>query len=359
MPSTDITQTTQTDMESKVEDFEQTSVTLDNPTEQQENHWDNVDYEKYNGYYLDIGQYGSAIDAYATWVIGKGWTADSRVTAILENITGWGEDTFQQVLWNLIVMKKVQGDSFAEIIRNDSGTLVNLKPLGTLRIVTNKGGKIIRYEQRDGKMVNEFEPNRIFHLCNNRYGDQIHGTPATRRVKWIIDAKQEAMRDWKRISHRATIRVLYVDEDDKTRLADLKKDYAEAINKGEVLILPIKGKEAEFQDLNLPPVEAFLAWMRYLENFFYQELGIPKVALGGTQENTEASAKVGLLAYDPVWLREVSEVEADIWNQLAIRIKINKQSSLSDNIQAQEGKNQAQTGFQPNDTEAGVGKDAL
>ena len=106
--------------------------------------------------------------------------------------------------------------------------------------------------------------------------------------------------------------------------------------------------------MNLPPVEAFLSWIRYLGDQFYNQLGINKAAIGGTQDNTEASAKVGLFSNESVWAREISEVEADLWNQLAVKIKINKQPSMMDNLQTQESKNNAQTGFQPNDTQVNM-----
>lgn len=357
MASTDIRQTTTTGLDTGISNYSVTSVTLDRAADQKENYWDNSNFEKYNGYYFDIPEYGAAIDAYATWVLGKGWTADARTTAILENITGWGEDTIQQILWNLIVMKKVQGDSFAQIIRNPkTGQLINIKSLGTLRIVTNSKGRVIRYEKRDGMKLQEFQPNEILHLCNNRYGDQIHGTPTTRRVQWVIDARNEAMADWRRVLHRTTVRVLYVDEDNPSRLANLQRDYQDAIKKGEVIMIPGKKGEYEFMDLSAPPVDAYLNWIKYLENFFYQALGVPKVILGGSEEFTEASSKISYLTYEQVYMREVTEIQADLWNQLAIRIEFNKPASLKSEMLSSEEKNTGQVGFQPNDVEAGVGK---
>jgi hypothetical protein len=149
---------------------------------------------------------------------------------------------------------------------------------------------------------------------------------------------------------------LYIEEDNTTKLNAMKADYAAAINKGELLILPIKAGEGQFADLTLPPAEQFLAWIRYLENFFYQALGIPRVILGGTAENTEASSKVAMIVFEPTFTREITELELDIWNQLGIKIKVNKQPSLMDNMYNDEQKNTGQTGFQPNDVTAGSGK---
>ncbi len=352
----DITKTSTTALDSGVTDYSVDSKTTDGVYSQKENKWTNDNFTKYYGFYSKIGEYKSAINSFATLVIGQGYTANNATTVMLENITGWGEDTILSILWNMIVVKKFNGDSYAEIMRNDKGTLVNLKTLTPERMahILNKQGLIERYEytQYDGR-IKKFEPNEILHFCNDRIADEPHGTATTEAVEWLIEALEEARRDWKRIAHRSTVRVLYVEESDKTRLANLRKDYGDAIGH-EVLILPGNQKDYGFQDLNLPPVESFLAWIRYLGDQFYNQLGINKAAIGGTQDNTEASAKIGLFSNESVWAREILDVEADLWNQLAVRIKINKQPSMMDGMQQQEQKNQAQTGFQPNDTQVKI-----
>lgn len=52
----------------------------------------------------------------------------------------------------------------------------------------------------------------------------------------------------------------------------------------------------------------------------------------------------------------VKELEADIWNQLKIRIKFNKPISMIDNMAQSEAANTGQTGFQPNDVTANSGE---
>lgn len=356
----DITKTSYTDMQNRVTDFAVDSRQTDGVQEQKETSWDNSKWPQYFGYYKEIPELKKAVDALATWILGKGYTSESLTKVTLENINGWGEDTFNSILWNLIVTKKIAGDAFAEIIRNPkTGTLVNLKPLdpGSIRIVCNQKGRIKRYEQRS-KTGNK-EPDRVFmpfeilHLCNDRIADEIHGTSVIEACEWVILARNEALNDWKRILHRSTIRIMEVDEDDTTRLTNLKKDYANAIKEGELLLVP-KGS-GEFQDLQ-PPGNDPIGWIKYLENFFYQALGVPKVILGGSEEFTEASSKIGYLTFEQVYMREITELEADLWNQLAIRITFNKPASLKSEMLSSEEKNTGQVGFQPNDVMAGVGK---
>ena len=360
---TDIRQTTRTDLSGGVPDYSVDTRATESVGEQDETYWDNSKWTQYFGYYKQIPELKKAIDALATWILGKDYTTDARTTAILENITGWGEDTFNSILWNLIVTKKVAGDSFAEIIRNpDTGTLINLKTLdpGSIRIICNRKGKIKRYEQRTKtgtkEVTRRFDPSEILHLCNDRIADEIHGTSVIEACEWVILARNEAMADWRRILHRATIRVLRVDEDDKSRLANLKRDYAEAIKKGEVLIIPGKPADSAFEELTPPPSDTFISWIKYLENFFYQALGVPKVILGGSEEFTEASSKIGYLTFEQVYTREVTELKADLWNQLAIRVEFNKPASLESEMLQSGEKSKAQVGFQPNDITAGRGK---
>lgn len=362
MTSTDLGSITKTDLTGTVTDYSVDRKATDGASITGETYWDSPDFTKWYGYYSTIPRLKSAINAFATWVLGQGYTTDSLSQIELEYITGWGEDTINSILWNMFVISKVNGDAFAEKIRDgDTNQLLNLKPLdpSSVRIVCNEQGKIIRYEQKSktaGGKTKKFKPDEIFHICNDRVADNIHGESIIEPCQWDIDAIREAEVDWRRISHRSTIRILYIEEDQPTKLTQMKTDYADAVNKGELLILPCKAGEAQFADLTLPPVEQFLAWIRYREDAFYQSLGIPKVILGGTSENTEASAKVAMLVFEPTFTREQKELELDIWNQLGYKITINKQPSLMDNMYSDEQKNTGQTGFQPNDVTAGSGK---
>lgn len=367
MVSTDINQTTYSDLSGTVKNYSVGAKITDGINPVGETYWDSPYFSKWYSYYKKHPRLKAAINALATWTLGQGYETDPLTKSILDFIKGWGEDTFLSVLWNMLVTKKINGDAFAEIITLDGtllsekGKIINLKPLDpmSIRIVCNPQGKIIRYEQlskANGAITKKFKPEEIFHLCNDRIVDNIHGESIIEACQWDLDAIREAEEDWRRISHRSTIRVLYIEEDNATRLAAMKQNYADAIKKGELLILPCKAGEAQFADLTLPPVEQFLAWIRYREDAFYQSLGVPKVILGGTAENTEASSKVGMITFEPTFTREIKELEMDIYNQLGIKIVINKQPSLMDNMYSDEQKNTGQTNIQPNDVNAGSGE---
>lgn len=350
--------TTVTEMNTGVPDFSVSNETLDT-SETQEFKWNNADWTTFLGYYKKIPELKEAIRALARWTVGLGFETDNATQVMTDNITGWGEDSFQSIITNMIIIKKVNGDAFAEIIRNEkTGTLVNLKPLNpqSINIIVDRKGIILRYEEILSKdKVRTIDIDKMFHLCNDRVANEIHGISVIEAVKWVIDARNEAMNDWRRISHRSTIRVLYIEADDKDRLTLVKEQYKEAIKNGELLIMPAKKGEADLEDFTIPPIQPFIEWIRYLEGFFYQAVGVPKV-IANTADFTEAASKVGFLTFQPVYTEEQTLLEQDLWNQLAIRVKFNRPPSLTGVVQEEEQKNAGQMGFQPTDTEATAGR---
>lgn len=353
---TDITQTTTT--EGGITSYEVGTAETDGVQDQKESTYMNQNWTKQLGGFKGVPQYNRAVSALAFWSVGGGYTSNQK--GILDNISGRGDSDFISIMKNMLKTKNFGEDAYAHAVRNEAGALINLKPLntGSMRIVYGPDGVVIRYEQVSrvkGNKPKKFKPTEILHLSHDPIADELHGTSTYDLVEWVVTAKQEAMEDWKRISHRSTIRVLYVDEDKPTRLANLKRDYKDGIKKGELLILPCKKGEAAFEDLQLPPVEAFLAWMRYLDNFFYQVVGIPKVIADAT-DFTEAGGKMGFLTFEPVYVNEQKQLEADLWNQLAIKVKFNRPPSLSGELKQDEAKDGPLQASQTNDVVAGRGE---
>lgn len=360
MPTTDLNEVTHTEMKTEVTKYSVPPAKLDEAGMQPESYWENSKWPIYLGYLKSIPQYREAVKALARWAVGRGFETDNRTKVILENIRGWGEDSFQSIMSDMIIVKKTNGDAYAEAIRNDKGTLVNLKKLNpyNVRIAVDTKGIIIGYDEYDPlkkKAVRRIETKDMFHICNDRIANEIHGTSILESCQWVIDAKQEAMEDWRRISHRSTIRVLQVDSDNAAEISKLRTQYAEAIKNGEVLILPMQDKGGGFQDLQLPPVQSFLEWIRYLDNFFYQAVGVPKV-IASSESYTEAASKVGYMTFEPVYVEEQTLLEEDLWNQLSIKVKFNRPPSLTGMMQESEAKNTGQLGIQPNEIKPSIVK---
>ena len=353
----DSSATSTTDLNNTVTDFSVDPESLDY-TSGKDTFWYFKNAETNIGYLKTIPEWFSALKILAVWTVGLGFELENKADIpVIDKINGWGNDSLISILEGMIIFKKAIGDSFAEIIRNVSGTLVNLKPISPerVRLVLDENGLLKRYDikLRTGEYKKK-KIQEIFHLTNDRMADEIHGYDLTNTVQWVIDARNEALRDERMIRHRElALGVLTIDEDKKSKRDEIKAEYASAIKNGEVLVLP--KDVAELKDSAVTPRDR-LTYIQYLENFFYQACGVPRV-MATSEGFTEAGGKVGFLTFQPVHANEQALLEQDIWNQLAIKIKFNRPPSLSGvqkEEQENEAKNTGQLGFQPKDTKATV-----
>ena len=83
-------------------------------------------------------------------------------------------------------------------------------------------------------------------IINEKIANEIHGTSVIDACKWVIDARNEAMSDKRRLMHRSTIRVIEVDSENSAAMNNLRTQWNEAIRNGEVMILP-KTKETDLK----------------------------------------------------------------------------------------------------------------
>ncbi len=352
MAETNISTATTSDFTSAVVSYSVSKVSPDSPQDQEETTYQWSNFTKWFGYYKKIPELKKAIDAYATWVVGKGYDADPETQIVLENIRGWGEDTFNSILFNLIVTKKICGDAIAEIVKDrESGELINLKPLSmeTIKIVVDRKGLIKRYEQISkvrGAQPLTFKPNEILHLCNDRIVDEIHGTSVVEACEQVILMRNEALSDYKTVLHRNIhpLKIWHLDTDDQAKINAFKSLVETTVKDKENIFVPKGNVEVELPTSN---IQDPLAWIKYLENFFYQAVGIPKIILGGSEEFTEASSKIAYLTFEQIYAREQEELQNDLWNQLALSIEFIKPASLRSEMLSSEEKNTGQVGFQP------------
>lgn len=362
MANTDIRQTTTSELASNQSDFSVSSKQTDSPSDYGESYWDSPYWTKWLGYYTKIPELKQAINALATWTAGRGWTTDPRTQVILDHITGWGEDTFQSIMENMIIVKKINGDSFAEIIRDEkSGTLLNLKPLNPnrVRVVVKPNGRIDRYEQlaKGSKTGNKkLKVTDILHLSNDRVADETHGVSVVEACEQVILARNEAMTDWQKVLHRNInpLKIFELDTDEPTKISNFKTQYHTMTKDYEALFVPMGNAKVTIPNV---PLQSPLEWIRYLENFFYQAVGVPKIILGGSDQISEGSNKMSSYNFEQVYMREQRLLEDDLWNQLQIRVKFERPNSLVDNMQGNEAKNTSQTGFQPKDFSLAGGRE--
>jgi len=200
MTNLDIGNATLSDMTNRVKDYKVEAQVLDAATGQKETEYMNALWSIYWGYFNSHPDLKSAILMKAVWIVGKGWNADPVTTVILDHISGWGKDTFDDILFNMIVQMRVNGDAFSEIIKKNN-IIINLKPLdpGSIKIIVDEVGRIIRYEQvnriENNKVVKKFQPDEIFHLCHNRIGNQIHGISDIKSLEPVLKSEEESFID--------------------------------------------------------------------------------------------------------------------------------------------------------------------
>lgn len=348
MPETNLGNLDYSDLTNAVTDYSVDSETTDGVYDQKETTYQISKWMDWFGYYKNIPELAAAIDAKATWTIGKGFKADDQTTLILDRIRGFGKDTFNTILENMIRTYYIAGDSFAEIILDEDGFLLNLKPLdpSTITIVANRQGVIKRYEQttKTGKkkMRKIFKPEDIFHLSRNRVADEIHGQSIITQVKNIILMRNEAMADWKRVLHRNIdpLWIFHLDTDDTTKIAAFKAKMDAARGKGENMYIP---KGAVVPELVTTAANATLnpqSWIDSLNQYFYQATGGTDIVIGTNQAITEASAKIRYLAFQQNIEEEQLFIEENVLSQLNLVIELEFPASLENEALSDKPKQQ-------------------
>lgn len=362
MPETNIGSAEASDVTNTITDYSVIALDTEAAGNQNEYTWQNTDWSKFLGYYKAIPELQTAIDAKANWTMGAGFTSDEVTEMLLGNIKGNGKDSFNTILTNMIRTYTIGGDSFAEIIRDEDGVLINLKPLdpGSIVIVQDQKGRVKRYEQvSKTKTANKkFKSDSIFHLSRKRIADEIHGISIIPSVEPIILMRNEAMTDWKRVLHRNIdpLWIFHLDTDDTNKISAFKTKMDNARGNGENMYIP---KGAVVPELVSTATNAGLnplAWINQLNDYFFQAVNVPQIIIGNAKEFTDASGKIVYLSYEQSVKGEQLYVEEQVLNQLNLEIALTFPASLQgdaisdSSMELQEEKQEPAA--QPNDMKA-------
>lgn len=357
MPDTDIGNADYGDFKNTITDYSVTATMTDGAGDQDETFWDNVNWTTYLGYYKVIPELAAAIDAKATWTIGKGFKSNEVTEMALSRIKGWGKDSFNTIMENMVRTYHIGGDAFAEVIRDEKGQLINLKPLdpGIMRIVVNKRGVLKRYEQISkikGNKNKRFKPEEMFHLARNRVADEIHGESMIRAVEEVIKMRQEAMADYKKLMHRNIfpVKIFHLDTDDTTKIADFKAKADLAHTQGENMYIPKGAVEVENSSVAPNATLNPLPWIQLLNTYFFQATGVPQIIVGGSVEITEASAKIAYLAFEQVIEEEQLFIEEQFLAQLNLEIDLEFPATLQQELLSDQSKSETMQAATPEDT---------
>jgi hypothetical protein len=340
-------------------------LNTDGISDQKETTWINSNWSKYWGLFNEIADLKSAILMKCIWNVGKGWTADPETQVILEHITGWGKDTFDDIIFNMEVIKRVGGDSYAEIIRDpDTDLIINLKPLdpGSIRIVVGSKGTIIRYEQINklgGKGITQhtFKPEEILHLSNNRLADQIHGISDIESLEKTILAENQNFEDINWImKHQAKPLIVFkLGTDDTAKIAAFTAKMDSALAKGENIYVPDDLNSFQYEVVQVNPSQMIMEWRNDIRNKFYRNIGLPQIVPGAGGNSTESESKVIYLAFEQLVEKDQRYLELQLYNQLNIKVNFIPPATLSAELQQDQSKDGSMMP-QPSDTQAGVGR---
>ena len=361
MPQTDIGNTDTSALATAQKDWTVNTAELDGATDQKETRYQLEDWSYKFGYYKNIPELQAAIDAKATWTVGKGFKAEPVVELALSFIDGFGKDTFNTILENMIRTSHIAGDAYAEIIRDEQGRLANLKPLdpSTIVVVANRKGIIIRYEQvsKVNKKTDtsiKFKPEDIFHIARNRVGDEIHGQSLITAVEDIIKMRNEAMADMRLLMHRHVkpVTIYHLDTDDAAKISAFKAKADAANAKGENIYVPKGAVEIDMQSVAANATLNPLPWIETLNNYFFQATGVPDIIVGGSKSLTEASAKIAYLAFQQTIEEEQLFMEEQVLTQLGLEIDLEFPASLENELLSDKKKDGEETAAQPADTTA-------
>lgn len=314
----------------------------------------NPRWQEFNGYYRkNQGGTKANITQYAVWIAGRGYVADDEGTQKrLDKIRGNGVDTFKGILKNALRVKKVNGDSFAEIITSNKKppeangrNLINLKPLnpGRLKIIENTAGIIIGYQQMDGKgkkVGKRLAPWQIFHLSNDREGDEGHGISVYEGSTKMLDRIEQLDQDMKEVFHRYVMPFLIfkAKTDKDAELAKLAQAATTALNKGKGMVIPEKA--LDLADFKIPQFSTLnpMDWRKEWKSEAVKDLGMPELHMGNAGDTNEASSKMVAFTFEQPVADEQEELNQQIFQQLNIKGKLVPILSIDDSVSEDEEK---------------------
>ena len=350
MVATDIGTSEASDMETSDPDFSVNMEQTDAHGDQKETFWTNTNWAQWLGYYKTKDQstpdLNGVINTIATYTIGKGFTADDKTMQILEKINGMGKDTFDTIMENMIVTGEIGGDSYAEIIRNRSGKLINLKPLdpGVMRHVLNNKGRLKRFEQLEkagsDKVAHKFKVDEIFYMPRSRVADEVHGNSLTEKLVEVILMINEAMKDMRILMHRhiKPFAIYELDTDDATKIKAFKAQ-KDAASKGAENIYVAMGAVKVTPIVMLPgAIKEAREWIEQLNGYFYRGAGVPKVLMGDSSKNAEAGVKMEYFAFQQRTASRQLDIIEQVKAQLGLEVKLEEPASLEKDLQKDEQK---------------------
>lgn len=347
-----ISNATTTDFTNKVPDFIVQSMSLDVANADGSETFVYFDKAAENfGYQYNHPQVDSPLTSVCTWAFKQGWTTeDPAQEVILKKIDGNGKETFDHIVWNQANVAVGHGDSFSEIIRNDKGTLVNIINISPERVkVVFVGQRIKRYEIWNGKKWVVKKTQDIWHSQQKKLGDSMTGRGNIQINKKVNDAMIEAFEDERVIKHRdKALGVVYYKTNNQGKISYANSQIEKAVKSGEMVGLP--EDTAKIEPYPSRSSEDRQNWLQYVEGLGYQTGGTPR-SIVTSDGASEVGGINGHLIFEPIYGALQLQIENELFQQLAIKIKFTRPPSLAPKTQENAEKNTGQVAIQPSETE--------
>ncbi|KKM18667.1 hypothetical protein LCGC14_1663370 [marine sediment metagenome] len=309
----------------------------------------------------------------------SGWTADDQATTILNGITGWGKDSLDDINLNMDVMSGIAGGSYAEIVRNKkTGTLINLKPLnpGNMTNVINQQGMLTGFEQmapiRKGgviqnvmnvlfkrKVIQTFKPEEIFHLPNNRLGDEVHGRSDIEVLEKSITADNQSFDNMSKIQNfQAKPFILFkMKTDNEADIAAFKTKITAMRKTGDDMFIPDDENVLSWEVVTVNPSSILMEWRADIRSEIYRTIGLPQIIPGQSGGGTESDSKVIAKAYELMVKQKQLRYETQFFNQIGLKITLNTPSLMDDLLAKDEAKDgNGAFNVQPNEMQTEKGR---
>ena len=331
------TQTSELDQTIKIQTT--ASEDVDRAGGNKETTWQSTNWTIYNGYYKKHLSVKSVINKLGMWTVGKGYKGNEE---ILGKIKGWGKDTFNKIIDNLIRIKHINGDSYAEIIRDKSGKLINLKPLnpGEMIHVVNSQGMLKEYKQTltDGT-EKTYELDKIFHMSLNRTADEIHGTSDIEALITFLDKIKQLDEDMSVMFHRFVVPLVIwkLNTDDTTAMSSFKANSKVARNGGDDMVIPETAVSWDLLEAGKNGIDP-MNWRNKWTEEVIKGGGVPALIMSIEAGTTEASAKMVYLAFQQVIEKEIRDTKDDIKLQLGLDVDFDFPARIEENLGEDEGK---------------------
>jgi hypothetical protein len=354
MAQMDISRTTESAIHTAVVNVEPDYKSIEGVSAQEETKWSNPKCVEYWGIFNACPEFKSAVLMKAIWNVGRGYTADMRTQVILSHITGWGKETFDDILFNMDVCRKVFREAYAEIIRDpETGILLNLKVLDNITMdnVVGKDGILKRFEQKtsDGKII-KFKPEDIFYLPQDKLSSQAHGISVIDSLKTTILAEYEGFADEKALMHISSrpLIIFKLKTDDQPTIDAFKAKMDKAIAEGHnALYVPFDENAVMVDVIQVNPSQVIFQYQQARANKFYRGLGLP-LCIFGQSGSTESGGKIEYTGHQQVWEYEQRFIEAQVKEQLGLEINLISPISLMDDLQTDQAKDKNQgLSFEP------------